>query len=98
METPAYRVTGPLRRWLAIRDRTCRSPVCRRRAVQCDQDHTVPYDKGGRTCTCDLGSLCRVHHQLKQLPGWRLTQASGVFTWTAPAGLAYRKEPHRYPV
>jgi hypothetical protein len=98
METQGYRVTGTLRRWLAIRDRTCRSPVCRRRAVQCDQDHTVPYDKGGRTCTCDLGSLCRVHHQLKQLPGWRLTQDGGVFTWTTPAGLAYRKEPYRYPV
>lgn len=98
METKGYRVTRTLRRWVAIRDRTCRHPACRRRAPQCDQDHTVPYDKGGRTCPCGLGSLCRVHHQLKQLPGWHLSQDGGVFTWTTPAGLTYRKEPHRYPV
>lgn len=93
-----YRVTGALRRWLTIRDRTCRHPVCQRRAVQCDQDHTIPYDQGGRTCPCDLGSLCRTHHQLKQLPGWHLAQDGGAFTWTTPAGLTYRKEPYRYPV
>ena len=98
MEAKGYRVTGTLRRWVATRDRTCRNPVCRRRAVQCDQDHTVPYDRGGRTCPCDLGSLCRTHHQLKQLPGWHLSQEGGVFTWTTPAGLVYRKEPHSYPV
>lgn len=98
METKGYRVTGTLRRWVAIRDRTCRHPACRRRALQCDQDHTVPYDKGGRTCPCALGSLCRVHHQLKQLPGWHLSQDGGVFTWTTPAGLTYREEPYRYPV
>jgi hypothetical protein len=44
MEVKGYRVAGTLRRWLEIRDRTCRNPVCRRRAVQCDQDHTIPYD------------------------------------------------------
>lgn len=98
MEVPGYRVPGTLRRWITTRDRTCRNPVCRRRAVQCDQDHTVPYDQGGRTCGCDLGSVCRTHHQLKQLPGWHLSQEGGTFTWTTPAGLSYRKEPDRYPV
>jgi hypothetical protein len=98
MEAAGYRVTGTLRRWVAIRDRTCRNPVCRRRAAQCDQDHTVPYDRGGRTCPCGLGSLCRTHHQLKQLPGWQLSQDGGVFAWTTPAGLTYRKEPHCYAV
>jgi hypothetical protein len=40
-----------------------------------------------------------VHHELKQLPGWHLSQdAQGYFTWTTPAGLTYRKEPHRYLV
>ncbi len=99
MEVPGYRVPDRLRRWLNTRDRTCRNPVCRQPAARCDQDHTVAYDSGGRTCSCGLGALCRAHHQLKQLPGWQLTQdAQGYFTWRTPAGLTYRKEPHRYPV
>ncbi len=99
MQAPGYRVPGRLRRWLNTRDRTCRNPICRRPAAQCDQDHTLAYDRGGKTCTCGLGGLCRVHHQLKQLPGWQLTQdAQGYFTWTTPAGLTYRKEPYRYAV
>jgi hypothetical protein len=99
MQASGYRVPDRLRRWLNTRDRTCRNPICRRPAAQCDQDHTLAYDRGGRTCSCDLGALCRVHHQLKQLPGWQLSQdAEGYFTWTTPAGLTYRKEPYRYPV
>src|SRR5580693_1109148 len=95
----AYRVPATLRRWLNARDRTCRNPVCRRRATQCDQDHTRAHDKGGPTCTCNLGPLCRRHHQLKQLRGWHLTQdTNGTFTWTTPAGLTSRKEPHTYLV
>ncbi|HWG00375.1 MAG TPA: hypothetical protein VG164_00825 [Trebonia sp.] len=99
LEVTTYRAPGTMRRWLNARDGTCRNPVCRRRASQCDQDHTVAYDKGGRTCTCNLGALCRLHHQVKQLRGWRLSQdSSGCFTWTTPAGLTYRKEPHRHLV
>lgn len=98
-EQGGYRITGRLRRWVMIRDRTCRNPSCRRPAAQCDLDHVIPYDRGGRTCDCDIGPECRTHHQLKQLPGWQLSRArDGTFTWTTPAGLAYRKEPYRYPV
>jgi hypothetical protein len=99
LEVTGYRVPGSMRRWLNARDRTCRNPICRRRAAQCDQDHTRAYDKGGRTCTCNLGGLCRLHHQVKQLRGWHLSQDSaGHFSWTTPAGLTYRKEPYRYLV
>ncbi len=99
MEAVGYQVPAVLRRWVTARDRTCRSPVCRQPAGRCDQDHSRPYHRGGRTCGCGLGSVCRHHHQLKQLPGWQLTQdPAGCFTWTTPAGLTYRKEPHRYPI
>jgi hypothetical protein len=98
-EVGAYKVPGTMRRWLVARDRTCRNPVCRHRATQCDMDHTHPFDKGGRTCPCDLGALCRRHHQLKQADGWHLEQdGKGTFTWTTPAGLAYRQEPHQYAI
>jgi Domain of unknown function (DUF222) len=99
MEVPGYRVPDRLRRWLNTRDRTCRSPICRQPATRCDQDHTTAYHRGGRTCSCNLGGVCRAHHALKQLPGWHLSQDSGGnFTWRTPAGLTYRKEPHRYAV
>jgi hypothetical protein len=61
-------------------------------------DHTLAFDKGGRTCPCDLGALCRRHHQLKQERDWQLEQdGKGAFTWTTP-GLTYYKEPHKYLV
>jgi len=99
MQAPGYRVPDTMRRWLNTRDRTCRNPSCRRPATQCDQDHTLAYHRGGMTCPCNIGGLCRLHHQLKQRPGWQLTQdAQGHFTWTTPAGLTYRKEPYSYAV
>ena len=99
MEAPGYRVPDRLRRWLNTRDRTCRNPVCRQPATRCDQDHTIAYHRGGRTCSCNLGGLCRAHHELKQLPSWQLAQDDqGNFIWRTPAGLTYRKELHRYAV
>jgi hypothetical protein len=98
-EASGYIVPGSLRKQLNARDRTCRSPICRMPATRCDQDHTLAYLKGGRTCRCNLGAECRSHHQLKQLPGWELSlDADGSFTWRTPAGLTYQKEAHRYPV
>ena len=98
-EVGGYKVPETMRRWLIARDRTCRNPVCRHRATQCDMDHTLAFGKGGRTCPCDLGALCRRHHQLKQADGWHLRQdGKGAFTWTTPAGLAYRQEPHQYAI
>lgn len=97
--TAGYAVPDRLRRQVATRDRTCRNPVCRQPARRADQDHTKAHDKGGLTCSCNLGSLCRLHHQLKQLPGWGLAQTRpGYFTWTTPAGLTYEQAPDTYPV
>jgi hypothetical protein len=62
--------------------------------------HRVPGSQANEVC-CHVahGGLCRLHHELKQLPGWQLSQdANGTFSWTTPAGLTYRKEPYRYPV
>ncbi len=70
----SYRVPPRMREYVQARDRTCRSPVCRQPASRCDQDHTLPHHQGGRTCPCNIGGTCRTHHQLKQLPGWRLEQ------------------------
>src|SRR5215472_3485786 len=53
-ETAGYRPSPSLQHVISVRGRTCSFPGCRRPAVQCDQDHTIPYDQGGRTCECNL--------------------------------------------
>jgi hypothetical protein len=59
-----------------------------------DLDHTVPFDQGGPTCSCNLGGVCRCHHQIKQRPGWRLDQVTpGTFVWTTPTGRTYIVRP-----
>ncbi len=92
--TTAYRPGGRLRDYVTARDLTCRFPCCRQPVWRCDLDHTTPFDQGGRTCSCNLGGLCRYHHQLKQHPRWRLDQAiPGIFTWTTATGRRYIAEP-----
>jgi hypothetical protein len=79
------------------RDLTCRFPFCGQPAWRGDLDHTQPWDSGGLTCSCNLGGLCRHHHQLKQHPRWYLAQARpGTFQWITPAGRAYVRGPARY--
>jgi hypothetical protein len=97
-ETPGYRPSRVLRHLIKIRDRVCSFPGCRRPAVRCDDDHTVAYDKGGRTCECNLSPLCRRHHRAKQASGWQLGQPSpGTLTWTLPHGRSYPTTPGHYP-
>ncbi len=85
-QTGSYRPGPALRHLVKIRHRTCASPGCRRPAEQCDDDHTQPFDQGGRTCECNLAPQCRRHHRCKQAPGWHLTQTTpGHLTWTTPS-------------
>jgi Domain of unknown function (DUF222) len=51
-ETAAYRPSAALRHRVQIRHVTCVFPGCRRPAAQCDADHTLAYDSGGKTCLC----------------------------------------------
>ncbi len=88
-----------LRHLAQVRHATCVSPVCRRPASQCDFEHNVPYEAGGRTCLCNAGPKCRHDHRLKQRPRWKVDQlADGTFRWTTPSGRSYLTEPTRYPV
>ena len=98
-QTAAYRPGHHLRELVKIRHRTCGFPGCRRPARSCDDDHTVPYEQGGRTCECNLAPLCRRHHQAKQAPGWNLAQPEpGLLIWTTPHGRSYTTRPCIYPV
>jgi Domain of unknown function (DUF222) len=97
-ETTAYRPPDSLRHLIKIRSPRCGYPGCRRPAARCDNDHTIPHHKGGKTCECNLHPLCRRHHQTKQARGWHLSQPEpGTLTWTTPSGRTYATEPEPYP-
>ena len=97
-ESAGYQPSPTLRHLVKTRSPRCGYPGCRRPAWRCDDDHTVPHHKGGRTCECNLHPLCRHHHQVKQAPGWHLAQPQpGVLVWTTPSGRKYTTTPEPYP-
>jgi hypothetical protein len=88
-----------LRHLSEIRHATCTGPTCRRPAQQCDFEHNVPYEAGGRTCMCNGGPKCRHEHRLKQHQRWKVEQITpATFRWTASSGRQYTTEPTRYPI
>ena len=88
-----------LRHLAQVRHATCTGPTCRRPANNCDFEHNVPYEAGGRTCLCNGGPKCRHDHRLKQHPRWHVDQlADSTFRWTTPSGRQYVSEPTCYPI
>jgi len=97
LASAAYRPPPRIAELVIARDGTCRFGPCRRPAEQCDLDHSLPYEQGGLTCSCNLGGKCRLHHQLKQHPRWSVTQIGhGSFRWTTPVGRTYTTDPDLY--
>ncbi len=88
-----------LKHLTGILNACCTFPPCRRPAAQCDYEHSVPFEAGGRTCLCEAGPVCRHNHRDKQAPGWHLepTGSCGWFRWTTPSGRSYLSGPTRYP-
>ena len=88
-----------LKHLTGILNACCTFPPCRRPASQCDYEHSVPFEAGGRTCLCEAGPVCRHNHRDKQAAGWHLEPAGsrGWFRWTTPSGRSYLSGPTRYP-
>jgi hypothetical protein len=88
-----------LKHLTAVLNQACTHPACRRPEFQCDYEHSLPYDRGGITCLCQAGPVCRRHHQDKQRPGWKVdgTAAPGWFRWRTPSGRKYLSGPTIYP-
>jgi hypothetical protein len=98
-ESAGYQPSDTLRHLVQIRDAECTWPPCRRAARRCDFEHAIPWDQGGRTCSCNGGPRCRHHHHAKQAHGWKLEQNQpGYHTWTTPAGRSYTTGPAEYPI
>jgi hypothetical protein len=93
-----YRPSTADRLEVELRDRTCVHPYCTRPARHCDCDHVVPFDREhperGPTCPCNLAPLCRHHHRLKTLAGWRYTVIEpGTYLWSDPHGQQFLRTP-----
>jgi len=87
-----------LRHLTQIRHATCTGPGCRRPSTRADFEHNIPYEAGGRTCSCNGNPKCRFDHRLKQDPRWKVAQLpDGTLKWTTPSGRQYTAEPTRYP-
>jgi hypothetical protein len=98
-QSVGYKPSQSLRHLIEIRQRHCAFAGCRRAAVRCDLDHTMPFDKGGRTCECDLAPVCRRHHRAKQAPRWHLSQDEpGRMTWRLPHDRVYQTAGEVYPI
>jgi hypothetical protein len=80
---------------IRLRDQHCRFPGCNRPAERCEIDHAKPYDAGGHTDTCNLGPLCKHHHEMKTAGYWHITTShrNGSCTWRSPLGRIYQHEP-----
>ncbi|TFD80631.1 HNH endonuclease [Cryobacterium sp. Sr8] len=89
-----YKVPKDLRRWLRVRDETCRFPGCNRSASRCDIDHGLDWQFGGRTDSDNLPNLCPPDHDLKSETGWSVKHArDGTLNWTSPGGRTYSTDP-----
>ncbi|AUZ87439.1 HNH endonuclease [Arthrobacter agilis] len=93
-----YAVPADLKKWLRVRDRTCRHPGCNVAASRCELDHTQPWSQQGTTTQTNLAHLCRKHHMLKSEGIWHYRQSdAGTLTATSPTGRTYTSEPEPPP-
>ncbi|WP_229229163.1 HNH endonuclease signature motif containing protein [Sinomonas cyclohexanicum] len=69
-----YAPTAAMRRFLALRDATCRFPGCDKPSAATDTDHTIEWAHGGTTGVDNLALLCPEHHRLKSLAHWTVRQ------------------------
>ena len=81
LDSVRRRFEGGLRRFLELRDPTCRVPWCDAPAVQAD--HTQAHAHGGATDAGNGAGLCQRHNLVKEMAGWHV------------AGRVHRTRRHR---
>ena len=89
-----FRVPASLKKYLRLRDGTCRFPGCNRSAGHSDLDHTIDKQFGGPTTATNLHFLSPAHHNLKHFSDWKaIADPDGTLHWTSPAGKHYATDP-----
>ncbi|MBT2547967.1 HNH endonuclease [Arthrobacter sp. ISL-65] len=91
MDTRRRLFPAPLRRFIHIRDDTCRTPYCD--APIRHHDHIIPWHDGGTTSLANGAGLCEACNHTKELPGWKARPRPGprhTIELTTPTGHTYR--------
>jgi len=81
-------IPGHIRRAVALRDRHCAWPGCRKPPAACDVHHLRHKQDGGETSLSNCVSLCQFHHDVCiHRWGWRLVlHPDGTTTAYGPRG------------
>ena len=91
MDSRGREFTANQRRFLRLRDRTCRTPWCD--APVRHADHVRPHEHGGATAVANGQGLCEAGNHAKQAPGWsQRVEPDGSITTRTPTGHEYRSE------
>ncbi|TFD22697.1 HNH endonuclease signature motif containing protein [Cryobacterium sp. TMT2-23] len=89
-----YKTPKAMRRFLRLRDETCRFPGCHRAARGAEVDHSHDWALLGETAHDNLAHPCKPNHALKTQTRWTVTQQpGGILTWTSPTGRDFVTEP-----
>ncbi|TFC06789.1 HNH endonuclease signature motif containing protein [Cryobacterium mannosilyticum] len=89
-----YKTPKAMRRFLRLRDETCRFPGCNRPARGAELDHSHDWGLLGETAHDNLAHLCKPNHALKTQTRWSVAQQpGGILTWTSPTGREFITEP-----
>ncbi|MFE4837750.1 HNH endonuclease [Arthrobacter sp. NPDC056691] len=83
----------PLRRFIQIRDNTCRPPYCD--APIRHHDHIIPWHNNGPTSLANGAGLCEACNHTKELPGWKAQPRPGP-RHTIEITTAHHRHHHTY--
>ncbi len=85
LDSTRRRFLGGLRRFLELRDPTCRVPWCDAPAIE--TDHVHPVHDGGATTGTNGSGLCQRHNLLKEEVGWYFAVRATGLDGTGPHGI-----------
>jgi hypothetical protein len=75
MDSRARLFPPGLRRFVQVRDDTCRTPYCD--APIRHYDHIIPWHRGGPTTSTNGAGLCESCNHTKEIPGWSVRPRQG---------------------
>ena len=90
MDSRARLFPHRLRRFIQVRDDTCRTPYCD--APIRHHDHIIPWHDDGPTTLANGAGLCEACNHTKELPGWKAQPRPGprhTIEITTPTGHTY---------
>ncbi|MFE5410700.1 DUF222 domain-containing protein [Microbacterium sp. NPDC056569] len=95
VDRTTYRTPKALKRWLGVRNQVCTGPGCMRSARDCDIDHRLDWQYGGKTADTNLTPLCEPHHVIKTKSKWMLyrDEVTGATFWTSPTSFVVPADP-----